>query len=166
MNEPISEKDAQVWRRLIDSQTKFSVASREFLHGDVDRVALIRQALYSSDSGTAYYFLQHLNAEELMHLFDILVPLASTGHGSVGRVREAILSLPHDWVVTRIEQLAEPLLVDGTYDEYRRFLELYYELDKDLARKLALRASQHSDDDIKEAGDDYLEKLEQEMSGI
>lgn len=156
-----SENDTKIWRRLVESQKEFSLASQVFLRGDVNRVLLMKQALYSQDNATAFYFLPYLKQEELMELFDVLIPLASTGHGNVGRVREAILSLPHEWVIKNIEQLAEPLLAEGTYDEYRRFLELYCELDKGLALKLARRAAQHLDYDIKEAGEDYLELLEQ-----
>jgi hypothetical protein len=161
MNEQQSEKDIEVWQQLVESHNKFALASKAFLLGDIDRVSLMKQALYDQNRATAFYFLRYLKQEELIQLFDILVPLASTGHGSVSTVREAILSLPRDWVIKNIEQLAEPLLAAGTYDEYRRFLELYFELDKDLALKLAQRAVEHSDYDIKEVGEDYLEMLEQ-----
>ena len=62
-----------------------------------------------------------------------------------------------------MEALAEPLLADGTDDEYRRFLELYSELDNDLARKLAQRAAQHIDLHVREAGEDFLTILEDKI---
>ena len=101
-----------------------------------------------------------LTNPEKLELFDTLVYLASSGHGAIGRVREILLSLPRDWVLTRIEDAAEPYLRDGTYDEYRRFLELYERLDRRLMLKLAQRAAAHSDPDIQEAGQDYLESSE------
>ena len=160
MSEKLSKHDTEVWQRLVESQKEFNSASRMFLSSDIDRVSLMREKLYSLDRDTAFYFLPYLKEEELMQIFDILVPLASTAHSSVGRVKEAILSLPHDWIIKKIEQLVEPLLIDGTDDEYRRFLELYFELDKDLTLKLAHRAAQHTDLHIKEAGEDYLEIFE------
>jgi len=156
MNKTLSQHDLEVWQRLVESEKEFYAASQAFLNGDVDRVSLMKEKLRSREKHTAYYFLPYLKKEELLQLFDVLVPLASTGHSNIKRVRDAILSLPHDWVIQNIEPLAEHLLVDGTDDEYRRFLELYSELDKDLARKLAQRAAQHTDPHIREAGEDFL----------
>ncbi len=82
--------------------------------------------------------------------------LAGFSHGSIRTVRELILSLPRDLVLGRIEQETEPLLREGTYDEYRRFLELYEHLDERLTANLARRAASHPDADIREAGEDYL----------
>ncbi len=73
--------------------------------------------------------------------------------------RDAILSLPSDWVLARIEQVSEPYLLTGTHEEYRRFLELYQELDHPLTLALAQRAASHPDPDIREAGEDFLERL-------
>lgn len=85
--------------------------------------------------------------------------MASFGHGAVGYIREIIHTLSKEWVISRIEQAADPLLENGTYDEYRRFLELYFELDEELTRKLAQRAIQSTDYDIHEAGEDFLSKI-------
>jgi len=156
MSEPLSQHDLEVWQRLVESEKEYYAASQAFLTGEVDRVSLMKEKLQSRENSTAYYFLPYLKKEELLQLFDVLVPLASTGHSNIKRVRDAILSLPHDWVIKNIEPLAEPLLVDGTDDEYRRFLELYSELDNDMARKLAQRAAQHADLHVREAGEDFL----------
>src|SRR5687768_10306025 len=128
MSEQLSKNDIEVWQRLVNSHKEISLASQAFLLGDVNRVLLMRQELYGRDNAVAFYFLTYLKKEELIELFDILVPLASTGHNSVLRVREVILSLPHDWVIKNIERFTEPLLAEGTEEEYRRFLELYFEL--------------------------------------
>jgi hypothetical protein len=163
MSKELSQHDIEVWQRLIESEKEFYAASQAFLKGNVDRVSLMREKLASRDKNIAYYFLPYLKQEELLQLFDILIPLASTGHSNIGRVREAILSLPHEWVIKNIEQLTEPLLIEGTEDEYRRFLELYLKLSKDLTLKLAQRAAQHNDGGIREAGEDFLEILESKI---
>lgn len=85
-----------------------------------------------------------------------LVKFASFSHGSIQTVRDAILLIPKEEILARIEQIAEPILITGDYDEYRRLLELYILLDKELTRKLALRAANDPDPDIKEAGEDFL----------
>ena len=100
-----------------------------------------------------------LTPAELKALFPQLVALASWDHGMVQAARDRILSLPRDWVLQHIEEVAEPLLQEGDYVEYRRFLELYVQLDPELAARLARRAAAHADSDVKEAGEDFLEAL-------
>ena len=112
-----------------------------------------------NDRVTALYIARWLSADELMQVFGELVRLASFAHGSVQTVRDLLLSLPREWVLTHIEEAAEPQLHDGTYDEYRRLLELYIQLDHDLTLKLARRALMHSDPGIREAGEDFLDIL-------
>jgi len=147
MSEQPSDKDLAIWRRLVDSHQAFTQALTEFFSEGVDRVALVRGALRSEDIFTALHVAAHyMKSSELMQLFDQLVLLASTGHGAVDAVRKIILSLPRDWVLAHIEEAVEPLLRDGTYDEYRRFLELYEQLDQNLA--LNLRAHQPDPRDL------------------
>jgi len=149
-------QDLAIWNRLVQSHEAFALASAEFLMGQVDRVAVLRGALRGPGKHTAIYMLRSLKQSELKELFADLVFHASYAHGAIGAVRDAILSLPRDWVLSRIEDVAESLLTEGTYDEYRRLLELYVLLDPTLARRLAERAAQHSDADIQEAGQDFL----------
>lgn len=145
-----------VWSHLVETHEAFSEASRKFLTEPFDRVTVIRSALGGHDKHTAIYVLKSLKPTELQELFDVLVFHASYSHGAIGSIRDAILSLPHDWVLAKIDGVAEPLLANGTYDEYRRLLELYALLDPGLTRRLAERAAQNPDPDIREAGEDFL----------
>jgi len=63
---------------------------------------------------------------------------------------------PHDWLLENIEQYAAPLLAYDDDEEYRRLLELYSLIDRDLTLKLARRAAEHADSDIREADEDFL----------
>ena len=119
----------------------------------------MKAALFSKDRYTAIYLLQYFKPDELKLLFPELVFLGSSSHGLVGAVRQAILSIPKEWVIANIEQFAEPILVDGSYAEYRRYLELYIQLDQGLTARLARRAASNPDPDIQEAGEDYLKLL-------
>jgi hypothetical protein len=79
-------------------------------------------------------------------------------------VRSAIKALPRDWVLARIEAAAEPLLIASTeqfqYEEFRRLLELYEQLgNEELLARLAQRALEHDDEDVREAGQDFLARL-------
>jgi hypothetical protein len=125
----------------------------------VDRVPEVQKAIRGTDRMTALTVLPYLSLTERKCLFPELVFLASWAHGAVQVARDMILSLPRDWVLANIEREAEPHLQDGTYDEYRRFLELYQLLDRDLTIKLARRAAAHADPDIREAGEEFLEEL-------
>lgn len=157
MTEMPNNQDLAVWNRLVQTHQDFARVSTEFLTGNIDRVALIRYAMHSGHGKhTAIFMLQSLRQTELQDLFGELVTHASAAHGAIGAIREAILSLPREWVLARVEAVAEPLLVDGTYDEYRRLLELYELLDPALRQDLAMRAVQHPDPDIQEAGQDFL----------
>ena len=148
-----------VWNQISTSYKTFSLALEKFLSKDIDRVVLMRDAIYGNDQLTAIFLLRYLSQDELMQLFKELVFLSSYSRGTLSIVREAILSLPRDWVLQNIEQIANPILEKGDYDEYRRILELYLELDRELTRKLANQAINHKDPDIKEAGEDFLLKL-------
>jgi hypothetical protein len=162
MIDPIREHDLEVWGHLVEGYSAWMNASKEFFAEGVDRVALVRRALRDGKGKfAAIQVLRSLKTQELQSLFDDLVEWSSTGHGTVHVFREAILSLPRQWVLSRIEGVAEPLLRDGTYDEYRRFLELFIELDRDLALRLARRAAAHPDADIREAGSDFLAILDE-----
>lgn len=147
------------WLRLVESHKNFTLALQEFFGQSVDRVDILRTALRGNDKFTAISVASYLSKNELLQLFPELLHLASFSHGAIESVRALIRSLPLEWVLANLEEAAEPLLINGSYDEYRRLLELYGEIDRDLALKLARRALQNSDYDIKEVGEDFMKKL-------
>lgn len=166
MSNLFSQSSAAVWRDLVKKHLSgndedLAEAINRFFANDIDRVAVLKQALRSKDRPTAVFLLPYLPVSELQELFNELIFLASFSHGAVQTIREAILSLPREWVLDRIEDATEPLLVSGTYDEYRRLLELYMEMDRRKAKKWALRAAANPDSDIREAGEDFLRRIEE-----
>jgi hypothetical protein len=124
----------------------------------------MRHALRGKDRATAVFLLPYLKVSELKQLFNELVFLASFTHGETKAIRDAILSLPREWVIGNIEAAVEPLLRKGTYEEYRRLLELLIEIDRDIALNFAHQAAEHPDHDIREGGEDFLERL-RDMDG-
>ena len=149
-----------IWNILVKSHMAYSMAARNFLTGDIDRVSILRRALHDHgpDLSTAFHLLQSIKVDELQQLFPELIFWASYSHGAVVSIRNAVKRLPKEWVISHIEEIAEPLLTNGTYDEYRCLLELYINLDIELTKRLARRAIQSTDPDIREAGEDYLIK--------
>ncbi len=70
--------------------------------------------------------------------------------------RYGIWSIPKEWILEHIEELAELLLKTEDEYEYRRLFEVYEKLDKGLVHKLALRALESPNSDIRETGKDFL----------
>ncbi len=161
MNQQLNTAEV-LWDRLVDAELKSSEAFHAFFSDGVNRVPSMRRGLRGGTGGmgqaAAIRFFPYLTLAERKELFPDLVILASVGHGSIQAVRDLILSLPRDWVIERIEREAEPLLQQGDYEEYRRFLELYELLDADMTQRLARRAAASPDPDIREAGEDHLVK--------
>jgi hypothetical protein len=155
----IHNKAVGDWQRLVKAHIEFCQAMTEFFSNKDAAVDCLRRSLRGNDRMTAIAMVKKLRPDDILLLFNELVFLASFSHGSIQSVRDIILSLPRDWVLSNIESSVEPLLSNGTYDEYRRFLELYSQLDRNLTLKLARRAFEYSDEDIREAGEEYLESL-------
>ncbi|MEA5514773.1 hypothetical protein [Nodularia sp. UHCC 0506] len=163
--EPLIENDITLWNNFQRSEGKFYWERREFLIGCKNKTQIIKKALnIAGDRGTALRLLLYLNVEERLSFFDELVDSASTAHSDIDLVREVLLSLPKEFLLANIEKSADPILnaVDPyyQYEEYRRLLELYIEIDPELTRRLATKALQSDIEDIHEAGQDFLELLD------
>jgi len=161
-------EDQFTWQQVVDKYIRFITASRELedsikalRNEGVRLIGSLRKALPPPeiDRYAALYVLEQLPVSERLKLFPELVYLASWTNGFLETVRSLILSLPRDWVLANVEKIAEPLMQQGTDDEYRRFLELYEQLDRNLARKLASKAEQNSNADIQEAGREFFQRL-------
>lgn len=124
-----------------------------------NRVEVLREALHQGERGNLLAVARSLSTEELQQLFGEWVNLARCAHSPFEPAWKIILSLPREWVLERIEQEVEPILAKEEYDDYWMFLQLFDQLDRDLTFKLARRAIAHSDPDIHELGEDYLQKL-------
>ena len=151
--------DYVVEQHITGSADDFAKAANLFLANGMDRIPLLKKALRGKEQATAIVLLGRLSLSELQQLFDELIILASFSHSRIQAIRDAIRSLPRQWVLDHIEVSMETLLVNGTYAEYRRFLELYVLIDRSAAKVLALRAIAHPDSDINEAGEDFLREL-------
>jgi hypothetical protein len=99
-------------------------------------------------------------------LFSELVDLASVGHSDIGRVRDVIKSMPRQWVLDRIQPVAQAVLdrqsasgAEDRYEEFRRFAELFVELDVALLRPLVERSLRDKDSDVREVGEDFKSYL-------
>lgn len=161
MNAELSEHDVVAWNELAESYKRYILAHQAFFRSPVDRVSLIRQALHTRDRLVAVEMARYLSPSEHEQLFPEWI-YWSRAQGCLPAVRSYILSLPKEWVMEHIEDEVEPYLREGTEEDFRRYLELYYALDRSLTKKLARRAIGHPNQAIQEAGKDFLSKVEQD----
>lgn len=159
-SQPEDDRNAALWRRLCDSENAFVQARMDFLRHCKDRTEVLRAALHNpSRRGTALRLMDFLSVEEIQSVFDDLVDLASVAHSDLLLTRQVLLTLPREWLAEHVEASAEPVLRQGGGEEYRRLLELYYEIDQDLTRRLAERALKSRNRDVRAAGKDFLAAL-------
>jgi hypothetical protein len=155
-----SPPDETLWRHFVQAHNEARQARQAFLMRTRDRAAVVRRGLSTAGERTAALEVAPLlSVAERQQLFEELLALAGYFHGQAGAAREIILSLPRAWLLANIEPHAERLLRDGTYEEYRLLFELYIKIDRDLAARLARRAATQPDEDIREAGEDFLLRL-------
>lgn len=153
----------EIWMKLTYAfkvnDERFSGYVAEFKANDVRWLEYLRQAMLSDDRVVAFSVLRHLNEEEKIGVFDLLVYYSSFTHGSVVFFQDIILSLPKEWVIKNIERYADSILNGGDEDEYRRMLELYFRLDYSLTLILANRAMLNTNLAIREVGKEFVDTI-------
>jgi len=160
VNEQASDIDRGLWQHYVEAEHAFITARMRLFSHSAALLELVHSGLTDpTERAAALDVSALLSVGQKQQLFGDLLALASFGHGSVRKVRDLILSLPHDWLVANIEHYAEPLLEYDEHEEYRRLLESYRLIDRDLTLRLARRAAAHGDEDIREAGEDFLVAL-------
>jgi hypothetical protein len=160
----ISPKQDTLWGELFDEE-KQSVARILGLWSRIaDKIGVLEQALRTPHQrGTALRLLLLLQDDSLRRsLFPTLVELASVGHKDVALCRAVIKAMPREWVLKQIEPLAEAILRQNQNEpeeEYRRFAELFHELDGALLRRHLDRALRHPEESVREIAQDFQECL-------
>lgn len=160
MSATVVTDPARLLEVAVTARTRMLCALRRLLR-DSHGLDTLREALRkpSPHRATALELVPQFPVELRLQLLPELVDFASWTHGLLSLVREVITGLPREAVLSTIERISEPLLLQGTDEEYRRLLELCILLDRDLTLRLARRAAAHADPEIAEAGNDFLEKL-------
>jgi len=157
LDQHISKTDVELWQRFIEAEHQLSSAREKLFSETSSLVPLVRAGLERpSERVEALRVAATLPIERRQELLPDLLALATYVHGLTGEARHIILTLPHDWLLTNIENYAEPLLAHDDFEEYTGLLELYSHIDRILTLRLAHQASNHIDPDIKEVGQDFL----------
>ncbi|MFK0733674.1 MAG: hypothetical protein ACFKPT_29395 [Gloeotrichia echinulata GP01] len=159
------QQETKLWHQLIELEKAYLETRQNFLNSCNSRVSLIREALQNpTERATALQIINYLTLEERQSLFAELIKLASVGHSDIELVRNTILSFDKIWLIDQIDTYAEPLLTNGTDEEYRRLLELYIQIDDRLTETLVIRSLQQSDLQIQEVGEDFDKYLKTKLS--
>ena len=160
MTDRLSEAERSAWSGLVESHRAF-IDSRMALLRQGRAAELVRAGLDDpAERAAALSIVPCLDEAGQKSLFPDLLALASYGHGLTEEAVALLAALPRPWVLENIERHAEPLLQQGSYEEYRMMLRIYDELGASaLAKQLAARAAGTADPDIREAGEDFLERL-------
>jgi hypothetical protein len=165
---------SELWRRVSDAftammvdarlQPEFEAAAEAFLAPGVERAPSLRTALRSGNRQAAITIARRLAVDERRELLGELLLLASRENGLILAARQLILSLPHDWLLQHLESAVEPLLERGDAEEFLRFIELYADLNKELALRLARRAAAAADPEVREVGASAIQWLPERRS--
>jgi hypothetical protein len=166
MTAPIVADEVARWQRFVEADKAATAARMELFAHRAGLLELLRRGLdLPGERPAALDVASRLTTEELQALFPDLLALASFRHGLTARCREVILRLPSSWLLANIEAHATPLLANGGEEEYRTLLPLYARIDTALALRLARAAAQNADEEVREAGEDYLHAAEQAAPG-
>jgi hypothetical protein len=134
-----------------------------FLSGDKKEKTKLLQERYQTNPRLVVDVLEHLNPEDLKESLPFLVEHSRSVHGHLHALRRLFLLLPKSWLVENVEAAVEPWLQTGDDEYYRRFLELYFLIDRQLTRRLVERAAASNNPDVRDAGMDFLKKLEEDQ---
>ncbi|QDT40158.1 hypothetical protein Pan241w_02140 [Gimesia alba] len=161
-----SEDDKERWTRIKSlHQRAMSVILAEW-NAIENQLEVIQYGLQTEHGITFSILLLSQDDDLKKNVFEILVKLASVAHRSIGLNRAVIKTMPRKWVIEHIEPIVNQILSDETdhyvktepEEYYRRFAELYSELDDGLLNRLLDRAAQHDNPDVVEVAEDFRGK--------
>ncbi|MET3494727.1 hypothetical protein [Variovorax boronicumulans] len=153
------------WKELDDAYTQFSNAKnkyfklREIAKQSIDVVEEFRFGAPGISREIAFEKVRDLPLEERKKIFPDLVAYASYAHGFTEESRNLILEFPREWVLLNIEEVAAPILKNGSHEEYSAFLDLYELISPALFDSLIQRCAMSDDQEIKEIASLRAQKI-------
>lgn len=156
------------WKELDDAYTQLSNAKdkyfklREIAKQSIDVVEEFRFGAPGISREIAFEKAKYLSIEERKNIFPDLVAYASYAHGFTEASRDLIVGLPREWVLLKIEEIAAPILKNGSHEEYSDFLDLYKLISPSLFDSLIRRCAMSDELEIREIASDYTQKQGQD----
>ena len=161
----LEEKHIALWKRYVAASKTYCEAVDAILN-EIDaphRIKLVRSAFKNREHRHhAFLMIRYMTIEERKALLDILVGSAYSNSGLRSLATELILSIPKEWLIANIEKYTEPILGrrENAADYCSGFLSLFSDIDDALTLRLAQRAVRSEDEDVREIGEFYLERLQ------
>lgn len=121
-----------------------------------ERIKTLKVLLRGPNRETALDGASSLTMDEKKQLLPEWINLARAAHSPFQIAWKVIESLPREWVLANIEKEVDAILKNEEETDYWMFLQLYARLNGTLMRKLAERASNHAEPEIRELGVEYL----------
>jgi hypothetical protein len=140
------------------------IESRMLFFRQGNYMELIKSMLLTEERDLALELISILSPQKKEFFLEQLIHLGSFAHGATEKCWKLILDIPRDFVAKNIERCVDKMLVTHeNYEVYRCLLTLCRRLEyHELVRKIALRALNSSDDDIREAGMDFSDYSNQQ----
>jgi hypothetical protein len=154
----LDKSEEKFWQDMISAYMKYVEKSGEFFQSKLDRIKILREGIQRGDTPVVLDLASGLDVSELIQLLPELVYI-STAPGYARKAREIILSMPHEWLLLNLEEVAESIMTTNDEEDFRRLFELYLEIDRELAVKLTNRILNHADEYIREIGHEFVEIL-------
>jgi len=131
-----------------------------------DKAGSIRHSLdRPQERGTALRILLLAGDEPLQRsIFKEVVELASVGHADIVLCRLVIQAMSREWVLRHIATVTDPVLQNGGEEEFRRYAELFRQLDDTLFHSHVTRMHGHADVAVRDAAADYRASIEPNQS--
>jgi hypothetical protein len=154
----------QLWKHYHDAWSQlFRAKDLVFNQPKTELLAVIKYGLSIGERAAALDLMRLLKEEDLKLFFSEMLRLASSFNANTRAFHKLILTISKSWLVENIESYAEPIIArEDTHEEHMVLMELYMEIDTNLAVRLAERAINNSEEDIREWGIEMLEKLQSE----
>ena len=153
----MSGEDQNKWTAVVGAEAKGLRDALAAWSTIADKQGVMRQALSTvTERGAALRLLLILDDDLKQTVFSDLIDLAAVGHSDIGLCRTVIKSIPRLWLLEHVESEVTRIL-DQSEDEeaYRRYAELYREIDDQLVQALVARARMSADPNILEVADDF-----------
>jgi hypothetical protein len=152
-----------LWESLFAAYANYSEQVNLFLKED-GYADVVKSKLFSKERNLALKLISLLPTQGKELFLKELIHQGSFVHGSTEYCWKLISEMSHDYVAKNIEKEAEEMLSKykedrDVYEIYRCLLTLCQKLGySELVQKIALRALSSPDNDVKEAGMDFIKR--------
>lgn len=159
----VQENGASEYRLLQSKKAFFS----DLINPD-ERIAILTRELLTGDRHIALTVLGYLDTDMLKLMLPPLVRLTLSYNSSTEYVLELLHTLPRPWLIGELEHTVKEAYANNEYsepgDKYTSYVLILRSLvsqDRENALLLAKKAAASSDEEIREAGLEFLQQSEE-----